>query len=72
MQGFIHRYFILYRSIVKKLNELLGEYELSYSLWMVIYYIEKFGPSTLVEISAFYNVEKPSITRSVQRLEECK
>jgi DNA-binding MarR family transcriptional regulator len=37
---------------------------------MVIFYIEKYGPSTLVEISVFYNVEKPSITRTVHRLEE--
>lgn len=70
MQGFFQRYFLLYRPLISKLNELLGEYELSYSLWQVILYVKNNGPSTLVEISAHYNVENPTITRRVQCLEE--
>lgn len=60
----------LHRPFVNKLNELLSEYELSYSLWQVIFYIEKNSESTLSEISKYYNIEKPSITRRVQNLEE--
>lgn len=48
----------------------MSTYELSYSLWQVIFYIKNNGPSTLVNIANQYNVEKPTITRRVQRLED--
>ncbi|PKR85538.1 MarR family winged helix-turn-helix transcriptional regulator [Heyndrickxia camelliae] len=70
MQGFFQRFIRLYRPLISKLNELLSEYDLSYSLWQIIFYVKKNGPSTLVDISSYYNVEKPTITRAVQRLEE--
>lgn len=70
MQHFFQRYIRLYRSIIGKLNEILGEHDLSFSLWEVLVYVEKNGPSTLVEISNYYHVEKPSITRRVHRLIE--
>lgn len=70
MEGFFQRYLSLYRSLITRLNELLSTYELSYSLWQVIFYIKNNGPSTLVDISNQYNVEKPTITRRVHRLEE--
>lgn len=55
---------------MKHLNELLEKYHLSYSLWQVIVYLEDGRTSTLVDISNFYEVEKPSITRRVHRLQE--
>lgn len=70
MEGFFQRYLSLYRSLITKLNELMSTYELSYSLWQVIFYIKNNGPSTLVDIANNYNVEKPTITRRVQRLED--
>lgn len=70
MEGFFQRYLCLYRKLITELNALMGPYELSYSLWLVLYYIKNNGPSTLVEISNYYEVEKPTITRRVQRLEE--
>jgi MarR family transcriptional regulator, transcriptional regulator for hemolysin len=70
MQGFFQRYLLLYRPLISRLNDLLSESELSYSLWQVIFFVKNNGPSTLVEISAHFNVEKPTITRTVQRLEE--
>ena len=70
MEGFFQRYLSLYRPLISTLNELLSDHGLSYSLWQVIYYINKNGPSTLVEIANYYNVEKPTITRRVHRLEE--
>lgn len=70
MQGFFQRFISLYRPIINELNKLLGEYDLSYSLWQVIFFIKNNGPSALVDISNYYNVEKPTITRRVQRLEE--
>ncbi|MDF2791343.1 MAG: MarR family transcriptional regulator [Neobacillus sp.] len=70
MQGFFQRYLSLYRPLITRLNELMSTYELSYSLWQVIFYIKNNGPSTLVDIANQYNVEKPTITRRVQRLED--
>ncbi|MFB3163000.1 MarR family transcriptional regulator [Neobacillus sp. 179-C4.2 HS] len=70
MEGFFQRYLSLYRPLITKLNELMSTYELSYSLWQVIFYIKNNGPSTLVDIANQYNVEKPTITRRVQRLED--
>ena len=70
MQGFFQRYLLLYRPLTSKLNELLGEYELSYSLWQIIFHVKNNGPSTLAAISDYFNIERPSVTRTVQRLEE--
>ncbi|MED1471042.1 MarR family winged helix-turn-helix transcriptional regulator [Bacillus salipaludis] len=70
MQGFFQQYLRVYRPLISKLNETLGEFELSYSLWQVIWYINKNQQSTLVDISNYYNVEKPTVTRAVKRLEE--
>lgn len=70
MQGFFQRFLLLYRPLISKLNELLGEYNLSYSLWQVIIYLKNNGPSSLVDISNHYNIEKPSITRRVHSLKE--
>ena len=70
MEGFFQRYLSLYRPLITTLNELMSTYKLSYSLWQVIFYLKNNGPSTLVEISNQYNVEKPTITRRVHRLEE--
>ncbi|MBY0098537.1 MarR family winged helix-turn-helix transcriptional regulator [Mesobacillus maritimus] len=70
MEGFFQRYLSLYRPLITKLNDLMSTYELSYSLWQVIFYIKNHGASTLVDISNYYQVEKPTITRRVHRLEE--
>ncbi|WP_071392932.1 MarR family winged helix-turn-helix transcriptional regulator [Bacillus tuaregi] len=70
MQGFLQRYLSLYRPLITALNELMSSYELSHSLWQVMFYLKNNGPSTLVDISAYYHVEKPTITRRVHRLEE--
>ncbi|WP_088228724.1 MarR family transcriptional regulator [Desulfosporosinus sp. FKB] len=70
MQGFFQRFFSLYRPLVNQLNELLGEYDLSYSLWQVIVYLKNNGKSSLVDIAGYYNIEKPSITRRVHALEK--
>jgi MarR family transcriptional regulator, transcriptional regulator for hemolysin len=72
LEGFFQRYLSLYRPLITRMNELMSTYELSYSLWQVIFYIKNNGPSTLIDIANNYNVEKPTITRRVHRLEELK
>lgn len=69
LEGFLRHFLRLYRPLITSLNELLSPFELSYSLWQVIYYVKHAGPSTLVDISTYFEVEKPTITRRVHRLE---
>ena len=70
MKGFFQKFISLYRPITSKINDLLSENNISYSLWQVIFYLKQNGPSSLVDISKYYNIEKPSVTRRVQSLEE--
>lgn len=70
MQGFFRSYLSLYRPIIQAINRLLQPHGLSYSLWQVVVYLHEHERASLVEISTYYGIEKPSITRRVQRLEE--
>ena len=58
------------RSFTKGLNEQLVGIGLYHSQWVIVYYLKQFGPSTLVEISHYIDVEKPTISRTVDRLEK--
>ncbi|GIO21227.1 hypothetical protein J18TS1_43270 [Oceanobacillus oncorhynchi subsp. incaldanensis] len=70
MEGLFRHYIRTHRLLMKHLNDLLEKYQLSYSLWQVIVYLKDSGTSTLVDISNYYQVEKPGITRRVHRLQE--
>jgi len=39
---------------------------------MILFYLKQYGSSTMVEISNYLDVEKPTVTRTVNRLEERK
>ena len=68
--SFFHQNLQFTRSFTKKLNERLVEIGLYHSQWVIVYYLKQFGPSTLVEISHYIDVEKPTISRTVDRLEK--
>ncbi|MFJ7930439.1 MarR family winged helix-turn-helix transcriptional regulator [Peribacillus sp. NPDC096448] len=68
--GFFHHNLQFSRSFTKKLNEQLAKVDLYHSQWSIVYYLSQFGCSTLVEISTYLDVEKPTVTRTVNRLEE--
>ncbi|AXI10943.1 MarR family transcriptional regulator [Oceanobacillus sp. 143] len=70
MEGYIQRFLTLYRPMITRLNELLDSYDITYSLWIVMYHLKHRGASTLVEIASHYEVEKPTITRRVQKVME--
>ncbi|MCK9987583.1 MAG: MarR family transcriptional regulator, transcriptional regulator for hemolysin [Azoarcus sp.] len=70
MQGFFRSYLSVYRPLIQALNQLLQPHELSYSLWQVMLYAQEHAHASLVEISQYYGIEKPGVTRRVQRLEE--
>ena len=68
-QSFFHQNLQFTRSFSKKLNEQLVEIGLYHSQWLLVYYLKQFGASTIVEISHYLDVEKPTISRTVDRLE---
>lgn len=67
---FFHHYLQVSRTFMKKLNEQLSTINMYQSQWSVIYYLHLSETATLVEISNYFDVEKPTITRTVNRLEE--
>lgn len=68
--SFFHHQLQFSRSFTKKLNEQLAEVGLFQSQWLIVYYLKHYGASTLVEISRYLNVEKPTISRTADRLEK--
>lgn len=67
---FFHHYFQVSRFFTKKLNEQLASVDLFQAQWSVIYYLHNHGATSLVDISSYMKVEKPTITRTANRLEE--
>lgn len=67
---FFHQNLQMSRFLVNKLNEQIAPFDLHHSQWMIVYYLKNFGPSTLVGIATYMNVEKSAVTRTVDRLEK--
>ena len=67
-QKFFHQYFLLYRPFISELNNILNEYDLHYSQWSIMYYLERDESATLVQLAKHLYVEKPTITRTVHSL----
>ncbi|WP_340003208.1 MarR family transcriptional regulator [Oceanobacillus sp. FSL K6-0127] len=61
---------MLYRPFENRLNVLLNKHNLHRAQWTILYYLYNYGASTLVEISHYQGVEKPTITRTFASLEE--
>lgn len=61
---------MLYRPFENHLNVQLNKHNLHRAQWTVLYYLYHFGSATLVEISHYQGVEKPTITRTFASLEE--
>lgn len=69
-QQFFHQNLQMSRAFINKLNDQIASYNIFHSQWMIVYYLKKFGSSTHVEIAHYMNVEKSSVTRTVDRLEK--
>lgn len=65
-----HRLITLYRPFEINLNAQLNTHNLHRAQWTVLYYLYNIGPATLVEISHYQGVEKPTITRTFASLEK--
>jgi MarR family transcriptional regulator, transcriptional regulator for hemolysin len=58
------------RPVASRLGKVIDGFDLTLSQWKVIDFIEKAGTCTLVAISRHFLIEKPFVTRTVNRLEE--
>lgn len=65
-----HELFQKTRFITKEVNEQLKQYDLYNSQWSIIYCLKKLGPSTQTDIWRYLNVEAPTVTRTITRLEK--
>ncbi|HEX5565125.1 MAG TPA: MarR family transcriptional regulator [Sporosarcina sp.] len=70
MNPLIHEIFQLSRFLSKELNQALKKHGLFAAQWTVIYCIYQHGEMTLTQIWKYLNVEAPTITRTVNRLEQ--
>jgi MarR family transcriptional regulator, transcriptional regulator for hemolysin len=65
-----YAYSSLYRPYLNQINAQLAPYNLTSSQWMIIHFILRNGAQTISDISTYINVERPTITKMVQRLIE--
>jgi MarR family transcriptional regulator for hemolysin len=65
-----HEIFQKTRLLSKELNQVLKKYDLFASQWTVLYCVHQHGEMILTHVWKYLNVEAPTITRTVSRLEE--
>jgi DNA-binding MarR family transcriptional regulator len=69
-QKFFQQLLLLYRPFENNLNIQLNKHDLHRAQWSILYYLNNYGSATLVELANYQSVEKPTITRTIARLEE--
>jgi MarR family transcriptional regulator, transcriptional regulator for hemolysin len=65
-----YAYSALYRPYLNQTNAQLAPYNLTSSQWAIMHFILRNGTQTISDISTYHNVERPTITKMVQRLIE--
>ena len=65
-----YAYSALYRPYINQLNAQLAPFNLTSSQWAVLHFVLHNGEHTISDISTYQNVERPTITKMVQRLIE--
>lgn len=60
----------MYRPFINQVNVQLERYQLYSSQWAVLRLLMDKGPHTFIDIANFMSIEKPSVTRLVQKLVE--
>ncbi|MBD8032368.1 MarR family transcriptional regulator [Solibacillus sp. Sa1YVA6] len=69
MNELFHMFFQQNRYLVNKLNEVLKPHGLFSSQWTILFLLHQDGPMSLTAIWKYLNVEAPTVTRTVNRLE---
>ncbi|MEO4052854.1 MarR family transcriptional regulator [Solibacillus sp. CAU 1738] len=70
MNPLFHMLFQQQRVLINKLNDVLKEYDLFHAQWTILFVLHEQGPMTLTAIWKYLNVEAPTVTRTVARLEQ--
>ncbi|SHG27639.1 MarR family winged helix-turn-helix transcriptional regulator [Ornithinibacillus halophilus] len=68
-QDIIHQLNQKVRYINKHLNDCLKNHGLYNAQWSIIYYLYKNGAKTQTEITQYFHVEAPTVTRTLKRME---
>lgn len=58
------------RLLAKEINNRLSDHGLYSSQWSIIFTLNRFGPMTQTAIWKYLNVEAPTITRTLSRMEK--
>ncbi|WP_099157838.1 MarR family winged helix-turn-helix transcriptional regulator [Virgibacillus ndiopensis] len=58
------------RYLSKEINNRLNDHGLYASQWSIIFCLERFGPMTQTAIWKYLNVEAPTMTRTLSRMEK--
>jgi MarR family transcriptional regulator, transcriptional regulator for hemolysin len=69
-QKFFQQFLLLYRPFENNLNIQLGKHDLHRAQWSILHFLFNYDLATLVELANYLSVEKPTITRTIARLEE--
>ncbi len=69
-QEFFYQFMLVYRPFENQLNAILSKHQIQRAQWTVLFYLAKYESVTLVELSHYLGVEKPTTTRTVHRLQE--
>ncbi|EQB37696.1 hypothetical protein M948_03835 [Virgibacillus sp. CM-4] len=59
-----------FRYLTKEMNNRLSDHGLYASQWSIIFSIQRFGPMTQTDIWKYLNIEAPTVTRTLSRLEK--
>lgn len=70
MNPLFHELFQNTRLISRELNQALKAHDLFAAQWTVLFCVDQHGEMSLTQIWKYLNVEAPTITRTVTRLEE--
>lgn len=69
-QDILHTLFQRSRYASKTLNTYLKKHELFASQWTILFCIHQYGPMTQTDLWTYINVEAPTITRTLVKMEE--
>lgn len=58
------------RLFSKEVNNRLNDYDLFSSQWSILFCIDRFGPMSQTDIWKYLNVEAPTVTRTLVRMEK--
>lgn len=65
-----HLLFQRTREVSKGMNEVLQDHELYMAQWSILFFLHKYGETSQSEISSYLNVEAPTVTRTLVRIEK--